>query len=268
MFTLALFAVFSCGDRDSGRVLGPDSGPASRPAYAPPENASFRLADFSDAPISGRWRTDVLLNGIRVSHASAHADSAIRLFVTGLLGDGDGNGVLDLLDFFLLADTFGLVEGARNWYSLFDADGDGDVDFDDFFAFADYFGVDIKPSAGKKAAWDAIAEAANRQQSSAKRLQGLVYEIRVSSEKSPPEFKAFAFSVAGAFPKPGEGVREIELAPEGYEPTPTPDPGPTPEPDPEPEPEADPDTVAVLPVAKGAASVNPKHVPFVDRHIP
>jgi len=51
-----------------------------------------------------------------------------------LVGDSDGNGVVDFNDFFAFADAFGTTDPA------FDYDGSGQVDFNDFFIFADNFG--------------------------------------------------------------------------------------------------------------------------------
>jgi len=52
-----------------------------------------------------------------------------------LVGDFDGDGVVDFTDFFLFADHFGAVD------PLYDLNkSGGSVDFDDFFLFADHFG--------------------------------------------------------------------------------------------------------------------------------
>ena len=52
----------------------------------------------------------------------------------GLAGDYDGNGKVDLFDFFLFADAFGGTDPE------FDLTDDGKVDLFDFFVFADAFG--------------------------------------------------------------------------------------------------------------------------------
>ena len=54
--------------------------------------------------------------------------------------DFDGDGTVDLSDFFLFADAFGGTD------PRFDLDGSGTVDLSDFFLFADYFG---DPASGK-----------------------------------------------------------------------------------------------------------------------
>ena len=51
-----------------------------------------------------------------------------------LLGDFDGDGMVDFNDFFYFADRFGTTD------PLCDLNGDGIVNFDDFFIFADNFG--------------------------------------------------------------------------------------------------------------------------------
>ncbi len=55
-----------------------------------------------------------------------------------MLGDFDGNGAVDFLDFFMFADAF----GNPNAEPIYDLDGSGSVDFMDFFIFADAFGSD------------------------------------------------------------------------------------------------------------------------------
>ena len=52
----------------------------------------------------------------------------------GLAGDFNGDGKVDLFDFFLFADAFGGTDPA------FDPTGDGKVNLFDFFLFADAFG--------------------------------------------------------------------------------------------------------------------------------
>ena len=55
-----------------------------------------------------------------------------------VVGDFDGSGKVDFLDFFEFADAFG---GTNLKYDL---DGSGKVDFDDFFTFADSFGKEVR----------------------------------------------------------------------------------------------------------------------------
>ena len=54
-------------------------------------------------------------------------------------GDFDADGDIDLDDFFLFVDVFGLpVSGAE---ARFDLTGDGVVDFPDLWRFADLYGT-------------------------------------------------------------------------------------------------------------------------------
>ena len=75
-----------------------------------------------------------------------------------LVGDFDGNGVVDFDDFFLFADHFGGTD------PLYDLDGSGGrVNFDDFFVFVDHFG-------------DALARAVSLPRGEA--LEGLAWHPR------------------------------------------------------------------------------------------
>ncbi|MBT4512689.1 MAG: T9SS type A sorting domain-containing protein, partial [Chloroflexi bacterium] len=56
-----------------------------------------------------------------------------------LIGDFNGDGVVDFNDFFAFADHFGTEAGDENYVVMYDLDGSGRVDFDDFFIFADQF---------------------------------------------------------------------------------------------------------------------------------
>ena len=55
-----------------------------------------------------------------------------------VVGDFDGNGKIDFIDFFVFADAFGGTD------PRFDLDGSGQVDFGDFFLFADNFGKEVR----------------------------------------------------------------------------------------------------------------------------
>ena len=58
-----------------------------------------------------------------------------------LRGDFNGDGTVDLDDFFAFTDHFGLKFDDPNWDSTYDLDDDSDTDFDDFFVFADLYGT-------------------------------------------------------------------------------------------------------------------------------
>ncbi|MDP3995587.1 MAG: hypothetical protein Q8P78_03165 [bacterium] len=265
-FALALVAVFGCDGRGPGRVMGPESEPAYRPAGAAQANAVIRPSDFTNAPISGRVRFEAFMAQpqglVRVSTETADADAEFMVYVSRIPGDGDNDGVVGFDDFFLLADSFGSREGASNFNSAYDLDANDVVDLHDFFVFADYFGMSVPSGAGKrlslvppvsyeasprgrmseevfKQCWEALLDALYKPVPAGKALQLAEpqYLFRFTSLEDPPRFDTFEFGVTGAFPAPGEPMREVA-------------------------------NTATIPVAEGAARVNPEHVPFVDRYIP
>ena len=56
-------------------------------------------------------------------------------------GDWDGDGLVGLGDFFMLAERFGRQLGDSEFSTDFDMNGDGQIDFADFFSFVDLFGT-------------------------------------------------------------------------------------------------------------------------------
>ncbi|MSS70706.1 MAG: hypothetical protein EXS64_04365 [Candidatus Latescibacteria bacterium] len=62
-------------------------------------------------------------------------------FGSDLKSDFDGNGVVDLNDFFLFTEYFGKSTGQPGVDAKFDVIGDGRIDQSDFFIFAQNFGV-------------------------------------------------------------------------------------------------------------------------------
>ncbi len=56
------------------------------------------------------------------------------------LPDFDGNGIVDLPDFFLFADHFGARRGDETYEERYDLDGDGEISVSDFSIFVDHFG--------------------------------------------------------------------------------------------------------------------------------
>ena len=58
--------------------------------------------------------------------------------------DFDGSGRVDLGDFFLFADVFGLSESSERWDPDFDLDDTLKIDFQDFFLFADVYGATVQ----------------------------------------------------------------------------------------------------------------------------
>jgi hypothetical protein len=72
--------------------------------------------------------------------ASASVTFTVAGSVTPLPGDFDGNGRVDLEDFFSFAAVYGSQTGGPRYEVRFDMDRNGRIDLDDFFLFADGFG--------------------------------------------------------------------------------------------------------------------------------
>jgi hypothetical protein len=60
-------------------------------------------------------------------------------FVSPLTADFDGNGIVDLDDFFAFAAVFGKKQGDAGFDAKYDLSGNSSVGFEDFFEFADQF---------------------------------------------------------------------------------------------------------------------------------
>jgi len=56
-----------------------------------------------------------------------------------LCPDFDGDGEVNLDDYFLFSEHFNTDEQSENWVDEYDLDRDGDVDYDDFFLFSDNY---------------------------------------------------------------------------------------------------------------------------------
>ena len=83
--------------------------------------------------------TEVTLNFSDLPDQRITTNEVIRLGPgASTVGDFDGNGSVDFLDFFMFADAFGNPDADP----IYDLDGSGSVDFLDFFMFADTFGSD------------------------------------------------------------------------------------------------------------------------------
>ena len=64
--------------------------------------------------------------------------------VTATYGDFDGNGVVDISDFLLFVDVFGLSIEQEGFEARFDLDGNGVIGIPDFLLFVDNFGkIDV-----------------------------------------------------------------------------------------------------------------------------
>ncbi|OGG46661.1 MAG: hypothetical protein A3F84_07405 [Candidatus Handelsmanbacteria bacterium RIFCSPLOWO2_12_FULL_64_10] len=78
--------------------------------------------------------------------------AAAPAFGSGPKSDFDGNGVVDLNDFFLFAERYGQSAGQAGFDAKFDVIGDGKIDQADFFIFAQNFGAraDDAPAGPRK----------------------------------------------------------------------------------------------------------------------
>jgi len=62
---------------------------------------------------------------------------------TGIDGDVDGDGDVDIFDLFAVASAFGTVQGDAGYNPACDFDGDGDVDINDLYTCGSNFGVGV-----------------------------------------------------------------------------------------------------------------------------
>ena len=105
------------------------------PANVPPAAAGQSVSTDEDTPIS-LTLTGTDADGDELTFAIAVSPPTVTLPT-----DYDGNGRVDLFDFFLFADAFG--EPVDEDSTRFDLDGNGRVDLFDFFIFADSFGATV-----------------------------------------------------------------------------------------------------------------------------
>ncbi len=63
--------------------------------------------------------------------------------------DFDGDGTVDLADFFRFAEQFGSSQGDKGYEARYDLDGDDTIGLGDFFIFANDFGKGASPVLGK-----------------------------------------------------------------------------------------------------------------------
>ncbi len=68
------------------------------------------------------------------------SSKAIKFYGPTFAGDFDGNGLVDLADFYKFADRFGRKAGQAGYDLLFDFDASGWIEWQDFWVFADFFG--------------------------------------------------------------------------------------------------------------------------------
>jgi hypothetical protein len=96
-------------------------------AYSAPAGTQSLLFMFENAGIAGNFANEIYkLQAFAPVQAQFHP------------GDANGDGVVDLQDFGLLKDNFGLTEGAT--WGQGDFTGDGLIDLQDFGVLKDHFG--------------------------------------------------------------------------------------------------------------------------------
>ena len=68
---------------------------------------------------------------------------SVALPVTELSADFDKNGTVDIPDFLLFVDVFGLTEGQEGYEAKYDLDGNEEIGIPDFLVFVDNFGKEV-----------------------------------------------------------------------------------------------------------------------------
>ena len=115
--------------------------PFTATASADDKTYTLNFAGFS-LP-DGIFDVTLLANAVRDS-ANNPLDGGDRTFTFHrLLGDGDGNRVIDFNDFLGLQNAFGTRTGDTGYRIAFDFDANGAVNFNDFLEFQNRFGFTI-----------------------------------------------------------------------------------------------------------------------------
>ncbi|MBT7586624.1 MAG: PKD domain-containing protein [Gemmatimonadetes bacterium] len=85
--------------------------------------------------------------------------SSVIALAVELRGQGDfqGDGLVGLDDFFMMAERFGSVQGEAGYDVEFDFNGDGEINFADFFTFVDLFGSSYRASRYSVSTPDGVA---------------------------------------------------------------------------------------------------------------
>jgi hypothetical protein len=63
--------------------------------------------------------------------------------VSGLIGDLNGDGKVDIMDIAIVAKAYGSIPGDPNWNPVADINGDGKVDIMDIAIVAKHYGETI-----------------------------------------------------------------------------------------------------------------------------
>lgn len=99
--------------------------------------------DVSETAEAGDRTPIQIIEAVLNSHDPATTTLDGELVVSGgdhLVGDFNGDCVVDFLDFLLFMPQFGTAEGDANWDPQFDLNGDGRVGFADFLIFVSQWG--------------------------------------------------------------------------------------------------------------------------------
>ena len=75
--------------------------------------------------------------------SAAIQTSSLGLTTSGLSPDFNGNGIVDIQDFLLFVDVFGLKEGQEGYEARYDLDGNDVIAIPDFLIFVDSFGKEV-----------------------------------------------------------------------------------------------------------------------------
>ncbi|MDB5328100.1 MAG: pseudouridine synthase [Phycisphaerales bacterium] len=107
------------------------------------DDKTYTLTFFGRSLADGVYDVVVLANAVRDSANNPLAGGNQMLTFHRLLGDGDGNRVIDFNDFLGLQNAFGTHPGDAPYRVEFDFDANGSVDFNDFLDFQNRFGFTV-----------------------------------------------------------------------------------------------------------------------------
>ena len=93
---------------------------------------NLTMLNLTDNPLSSQSRT---------THIPSLQERGVEvLFSRSPTSDFDGNGVVDVSDFLLFVNQFGLSQGTAGYDARFDLDGNGSIGISDFLIFVNAFG--------------------------------------------------------------------------------------------------------------------------------
>ena len=108
----------------------------------------FRTTDAISETEIRLMRVKLLQGGqsetIPVFLGVALQESSLGLPVSESSADFDGNGAVDIPDFLLFVDVFGLKEGQEGYEARYSLDGNDEIGIPDFLIFVDHFGKVVR----------------------------------------------------------------------------------------------------------------------------